>query len=887
MNDLCRWVKQSLLRHFDVPNHTLAAIETHHQHFFPLMTPLEHAHILSEMTTDEVSNVCKLGGSSKKGRLTGQKIIKMIHALPILNAVISVHPINQSMIKLNVALTCDFEWNTKYHGGTQSFWLLVEDSENERIYHHDNILINKRSSGSIMHIEITIPVLPPVPSEYFLRILSDSWVGCEKLIKIPLENITFPTYSPIFTSVVDQELLPISSIGEDFSGIYSELSSFNQLQSNIFDSLYGSDSNLLIAAPKGSGKSICKDLVLLRLKKTQAKCRCVYIAPLDSLVEKTYMRWKLLCRSLHWKITKLRGSIDKESIEKSDIIVSTASNWDVYIRKRGSSLKVNLLIIDAIHLIGEERGTLMETIVTRIRYSSNKESVRVVALSETLAGPLDFADWIGADKLYNFPLSSRPVRIDPHIQAFPGRHFIPRMSIMNKAIYSSIKSYARDPGKQVTIFVSSRAQSRSTSLELISHAASDEAMDQDPVSFLNCRGHHLENILQTISDKVLKHSLSFGIGLLHNSLSSTDRETVQKMHSRAEIKILIATYECAWVANYSSVVIIKGTEKYDSTTRRYVDCPLSDVMEMFYLAGRPGSDSTGVAIMMVGEDKKPFYKRRLEEYGLPVESCIFKNLCNVFNVEIAIGEVLNKDDSLNWMMNTFASRRVIQNPTYYSTNPDMAQNFIAKLIDDTLDQLVKHRCIVVNDRDIITSTIFGQTASKFLLDYTIPETIKIALEKMYLKMNDNGMRKNSSENDEMKVTNEIQNILIGHVLFLLSSTSSFTIVPLRFNDEEHIKYLASAMPWGLHDPADKSFDQNETSLAMMTSSLKSYLLIQVHIFHKEYPTKDLSSDAASCVRIFKRLLDAMIYVFNKEKTGPSTLFINSILNATKDAIDGN
>ena len=148
------------------------------------------------------------------------------------------------------------------------------------------------------------------------------------------------------------------------------------------------------------------------------------------------------------------------------------------------------------------------------------------------------------------------------------------MNVMNKGIYASIKSYAKEIGKNLTIFVSSRAQSRSTALELISHLASDDVTG-DTISFLNCRESNLEFSLQNISDKVAKHALSFGIGLHHNALSSNDKDIILNMYNKGEIKVLISTVETVWKSDFSSLIIIKGTEKFDVATRQYVEYPLS------------------------------------------------------------------------------------------------------------------------------------------------------------------------------------------------------------------------------------------------------------------------------------------------------------------------
>ncbi len=55
--------------------------------------------------------------------------------------------------------------------------------------------------------------------------------------------------------------------------------------------------------------------------------------------------------------------------------------------------------------------------------------------------------------------------------------------------------------------------------------------------------------------------------------------------------------------------------------RRYVDFPITDVLQMMGRAGRPQYDRHGVAIIMVHEPKKSFYKKFLYE-PFPVESSL-------------------------------------------------------------------------------------------------------------------------------------------------------------------------------------------------------------------------------------------------------------------------
>lgn len=61
----------------------------------------------------------------------------------------------------------------------------------------------------------------------------------------------------------------------------------------------------------------------------------------------------------------------------------------------------------------------------------------------------------------------------------------------------------------------------------------------------------------------------------------------------------------AWGVNLPAhLVIVKGTEFFDGKESRYVDYPVTDVLQMMGRAGRPQFDIKGVACVMVEEGKK-------------------------------------------------------------------------------------------------------------------------------------------------------------------------------------------------------------------------------------------------------------------------------------------
>ena len=154
------------------------------------------------------------------------------------------------------------------------------------------------------------------------------------------------------------------------------------------------------------------------------------------------------------------------------------------------------------------------------------------------------------------------------------------MASMNKPSFQHIQTYS--PGKPVLIFVSSRRQTRLTALDLIAFLAGEE----DPKAWLHMAEAEMDRLATTIKDQNLRLTLAFGIGMHHAGLVERDRKTVEELFVSQRIQVLIATSTVAWGVNFPAhLVIIKGTEFYDGKQKRYVDMPITDVLQMMGRAG--------------------------------------------------------------------------------------------------------------------------------------------------------------------------------------------------------------------------------------------------------------------------------------------------------------
>ena len=143
------------------------------------------------------------------------------------------------------------------------------------------------------------------------------------------------------------------------------------------------------------------------------------------------------------------------------MLVTTPEKWDGISRNwkhRNYVQEVALLILDEIHLLGQDRGPVIEVIVSRMNYIAQKTntSIRMVGLSTAMANGQDVANWFGTDNsyFYNFKPQVRPCPVTIYFDGFSEKNYCPRMKTMNKPAFNAIKKFSDN--KPTLIFVSSR-----------------------------------------------------------------------------------------------------------------------------------------------------------------------------------------------------------------------------------------------------------------------------------------------------------------------------------------------------------------------------------------------------------------------------------------------
>ncbi|CDP17715.1 unnamed protein product [Coffea canephora] len=750
----------------------------------------------------------------------------------------TVSPITRTVLKVDLIITPDFVWKDRFHGTALRWWILVEDSDNDHIYHSELFTLTKRMAKAEPYkLSFTVPIFEPHPPQYYIRAVSDSWLHAEAFYTISFHNLALPEGRTSHTELLDLKPLPVTALGnETYEALYN-FTHFNPIQTQAFHVLYHSNKNVLLGAPTGSGKTISAELAMLHLFNTQPDMKVIYIAPLKAIVRERMNDWrKHLVTRLGKQMVEMTGDYtpDMMALLSADIIISTPEKWDGISRNwhsRNYVKKVGLMILDEIHLLGADRGPILEVIVSRMRYisSQTEREVRFVGLSTALANAHNLADWLGVEEngLFNFKPSVRPVPLEVHIQAswelgYPGKFYCPRMNSMNKPTYAAICTHS--PTKPVLIFVSSRRQTRLTALDLIQFAASDE----HPRQFLAMPEESLQMILSQVTDQNLRHTLQFGIGLHHAGLNDKDRSLVEELFANNKIQaililVLVCTSTLAWGVNLPAhLVVIKGTEYYDGKAKRYVDFPITDILQMMGRAGRPQYDQHGKAVILVHEPKKSFYKKFLYE-PFPVESSLREQLHDHINAEIVAGTICHKEDAMHYLTWTYLFRRLMVNPAYYGLDdvePGNVSSYLSSLVQSTFEDLEDSGCIKINE-DNVEPMMLGSIASQYYLRYT---TVSM-------------FGSNIGPDTSLEV-----------FLHILSGASEYDELPVRHNEENYNDGLSRRVRYMV--------DKNRLD----DPHVKANLLFQAHFSQLDLPISDYITDLKSVLDQSIRIIQAMIDV---------------------------
>lgn len=762
----------------------------------------------------------------------GRRIHKSVHHLPRLDLQGHVQPITRTVLRVELTITPDFQFDEKIHGKSEPFFILVEDVDGETILHHEYFVLKQAFSQEEHTVNFTIPICDPMPPQYFIRVVSDRWLGSEIILPISFHNLILPERYPAPTELLDLQPQPVTDLSNEryISQFKSQYEYFNPIQTQVFNTVFKKDDNMLVAAPTGSGKTVLAELAVMRMLSQHRDGRCVYIAPLQSLCKERLKDWtENLGKNLGVRVAMLTGdtTADLRLLQENQIIISTPRSWDIMSRRwktRKNVQDVKLFICDELHLIGGDEGPCLEVIVSRMRFiaTQTEKPIRILGLSTSIANAKDLGDWIGAKNScqFNFHPNVRPVPMEIRVQGFDIVHFESRQLSMIKPAYLSIKTHS--PDKPVIVFVHSRSYAKHVASDLVTFAAAEG----ESINFLKVDEEDLAEHLKHVKDQNLVHCLKHGVGYYHPGLTEIEKAVVERLFKAEAIQVVVVEFSMCWGLTMAShMVIIAGTEYYDGRDHRYVDSPITDITQMMGRANRPAVDTTSKCTILCQSSKKEFFKKFLYE-PFPVESHLDHFLADHMNAEIITKRIENVQDAVDYLTWSFFYRRISQNPNYYNlqgVSHSHLSDHLSELTENTIDDLQQAKCITMEDDSDLSPLNLGMIAAYYYIKYTSVELFSSSLSKK---------------------------TKLRGLLEILSAASEFENVQVRHREDYALKKLAHHLPLKISDPGTYN-----------DSATKTNILLQSH-FSRVPLAATVASDLTGLLPDATRLLHAMVDVIS-------------------------
>ena len=552
--------------------------------------------------------------------------------------------------------------------------------------------------------------------------------GAKKAICEFHDEIILP---PTGTYNKSQRLKPIAELPSWTHVAFdtSRMQHLNPMQSIVYPCAFESDANMLVCAPTGAGKTNVALLAMLRcldryrddddksggaVRIQTNDVKMLYIAPMKALVQEVVQTFTARLEPLGLQVVELSGDSEasKEEIFSATLIVATPEKWDVVSRKSielGIASLIRLCILDEVHLLHNDRGPVLESIVARMHISERNTGnvVRIVGLSATLPNYSDVAQFLHVDKtpgkgLFPFDASFRPVPLQQTycaVRKVPGTN---QASVLNQVAYTKTMEHALDA--QVMVFVHSRRDTEFTA-NYFCRKAEGEA-DKTVMQRIARPGSDSNAVVRSRLQEIgylvrdsLKDLLVKGFAVHHAGLSRVERQLVEELFLGRHVRILVCTSTLAWGVNLPAhAVIVKGTRVFNPELGRTASISFLDVLQMFGRAGRYGMDISGDACILTTQEDLPHYLGIMTQQ-VDIESQFLKRIVDVINAEICLGNVRSVADGVEWLMQTYFYVRMTKNPPLYGApfpakkNDPQYRGFLASLVHTACEALKKNKMI--------------------------------------------------------------------------------------------------------------------------------------------------------------------------------------------------
>ena len=243
------WPFEHPFHQFDLPLPVLRNLDE--------KTPSTNIDSLREMDPAEI-------GSLVHNQKMGTTISRLLDNFPTMSVEAEIAPLNRDVLRMRLYLYPEFKWNDKHHGTSESYWIWVENSDTSEIYHHEYFIISRKKMHDSHELDFTIPLADPLPSQIYVRVVSDRWLGAETVHPVSFQHLIRPDTESVYTDLLDLQPLPISALKNPLlEEIYGQrFQFFNPMQTQIFHTLYHTKNNVPTWFADGIGQDSSAELAM-------------------------------------------------------------------------------------------------------------------------------------------------------------------------------------------------------------------------------------------------------------------------------------------------------------------------------------------------------------------------------------------------------------------------------------------------------------------------------------------------------------------------------------------------------------------------------------------------------------------------------------------------
>lgn len=670
--------------------------------------------------------------------------------MPSLAVSHDLQPITHDLLRIRLHLRRSFDWSENRHGTAEAFWVWIEDEDNLAILQLTRVLV--RPSTTTIHQEFVVSVAN-LPKALHARIVSDRWMGAEDAHLIPLEHVVMPPPPPPHLPLLELPLLSASDALTDpilREHYLNESPVFDPVQTQAFHTLYHSSSNALLCAPSAPSRGTLLELAIwcvlfpsvLRRRVTDASSdfrrafgrnpssRVLFLTPRKTLARHVFARLRqTFTQALGIPTLLLSHNQNVDDLAKTPAFIAVAAPTPLLRRLLSFPTlfgQLDLIVAHDLHALDPS----YELLLSRLRWAH--PTARVVGSSSPLLDADDLAAWLGAtpQSTYSFSPSSRSSSLTTSFQPFSTPHSASLLRSMIKPAYTSMRTAA---GSTIC-FVPSRGQCRATAKDLVTQTATD--LEE---SFVVGSLEMIETYSHSISDPDLAEALSHGIAVYHEGLRPEEQRLALELFGSGAVRILIASREACWTLPVRASLVIVMSAQYavvrTNNEREIKDYQLSELLQMQSLAVPPRSDASAECLLLCQQEQAELYGRFLLQ-GVPVESELPLDalLPSTIFSDLLAGRIRHRQDVVDALSWTYASRRLASNPSYYSnqTRGTVEHDDHLSRLADTLLARLEARCGLLFRGKIdfelsALGRLFGEKAVEL---ERIEELQKLSLDQM-------------------------------------------------------------------------------------------------------------------------------------------------------------